>query len=373
MSSMLDGINQLCPLMCNNRPVGGANWRSWGQCKFFLTVSFDCSWLQLSQLKALMRGSVAALNKEAIIQYTQTLIPQKTKNRIQRFMDRSRLFLMENWKHLWIIVLWLGAMAGLFSWKFVQYRHKNAFIVMGYCVCVAKGSIETVKLNMALILLLVCRNSLTWLRSTKLGSFIPFDDNLEFHKASMSTFSMIFSFDSPRLSSLKWKTVAFLHWQDFSESVSGVTRWKYRAHHLRLKLFHHLKFCFSTDCCSSNWSRSFVTFNNAHHMWSSKSSQCPTWEIREVTWWRLQLSPANILGSSEDSRWHYRYCNGYSDVNCILVRIPLVQTKLSEASTTISPDDRLQCILVHAPYLHNRLCAPHCARSNARPSQQMVP
>jgi respiratory burst oxidase len=139
-------------------------------------------YIELSQLKALMRGSVAALNKEAIIQYTQTLIPQKTKNRIQRFMDRSRLFLMENWKHLWIIVLWLGAMAGLFSWKFVQYRHKNAFIVMGYCVCVAKGSIETVKLNMALILLLVCRNSLTWLRSTKLGSFIPFDDNLEFHK-----------------------------------------------------------------------------------------------------------------------------------------------------------------------------------------------
>ncbi|CAK9876033.1 unnamed protein product [Sphagnum jensenii] len=139
-------------------------------------------YIELSQLKALMRGSVAALNKEAIIQYTQILIPQKTKNRIQRFMDRSRLFLMENWKCLWVIVLWLGAMAGLFSWKFLQYRDKNAFIVMGYCVCVAKASIETVKLNMALILLPVCRNTLTWLRSTKLGSFIPFDENLEFHK-----------------------------------------------------------------------------------------------------------------------------------------------------------------------------------------------
>jgi len=139
-------------------------------------------YIEVYQLKALMRGSVAALNKEAIIQYTQILIPQKTKNRIQRFMDRSRLFLMENWKRLWVIVLWLGAMAGLFSWKFLQYRDKNAFIVMGYCVCVAKASIETVKLNMALILLPVCRNTLTWLRSTKLGSFIPFDDNLEFHK-----------------------------------------------------------------------------------------------------------------------------------------------------------------------------------------------
>ncbi|MCO5561779.1 hypothetical protein L7F22_015403 [Adiantum nelumboides] len=42
---------------------------------------------------------------------------------------------------------------------------------------------ETLKLNMALILLPVCRNTLTWLRSsTKLGSIIPFDDNLNFHK-----------------------------------------------------------------------------------------------------------------------------------------------------------------------------------------------
>uniref|UniRef100_A0A0E0ESK7 FAD-binding FR-type domain-containing protein n=1 Tax=Oryza meridionalis TaxID=40149 RepID=A0A0E0ESK7_9ORYZ len=37
---------------------------------------------------------------------------------------------------------------------------------MGYCLPTAKGAAETLKLNMALVLLPVCRNTLTWLRSS---------------------------------------------------------------------------------------------------------------------------------------------------------------------------------------------------------------
>ncbi|PPS11724.1 hypothetical protein GOBAR_AA08909 [Gossypium barbadense] len=54
--------------------------------------------------------------------------------------------------------------------------------VMGYCLLTAKGAAETLKFNMALILLPVCRNTITWLRSTKLGLFLPFDDNINFHE-----------------------------------------------------------------------------------------------------------------------------------------------------------------------------------------------
>lgn len=53
---------------------------------------------------------------------------------------------------------------------------------MGYCLLTAKGAAETLKFNMALILLPVCRNTITWLRSTRLGFFVPFDDNINFHK-----------------------------------------------------------------------------------------------------------------------------------------------------------------------------------------------
>lgn len=73
-------------------------------------------------------------------------------------------------------------MGCLFTWKFIQYRNMAAFRVMGYCLATAKGAAETLKLNMALILLPVCRNTLTWLRSTRARPFVPFDDNINFHK-----------------------------------------------------------------------------------------------------------------------------------------------------------------------------------------------
>ncbi|KAL0374617.1 UNVERIFIED_CONTAM: Respiratory burst oxidaseprotein E [Sesamum radiatum] len=90
--------------------------------------------------------------------------------------------LVENWQRTWILLLWVMAMAGLFTWKFLQYRERAAFQVMGYCLTTAKGAAETLKLNMALVLLPVCRNILTWLRSTKASLFIPLDDNINFHK-----------------------------------------------------------------------------------------------------------------------------------------------------------------------------------------------
>lgn len=91
-------------------------------------------------------------------------------------------YLQENWKRLWIITLWILIMIGLFLWKYYQYKQRAAFEVMGYCVLTAKGAAETLKFNMAIILLPVCRNTITWLRSTKLSNFVPFDDNINFHK-----------------------------------------------------------------------------------------------------------------------------------------------------------------------------------------------
>lgn len=103
-----------------------------------------------------------------------------------------KYFLTDNWQRIWIMMLWLGIASGLFTYKFIQYRHKAAYDVMGYCVCIAKGGAETLKFNMALILLPVCRNTITWLRNkTKLGLAVPFDDNLNFHKVKVSKTSNI--------------------------------------------------------------------------------------------------------------------------------------------------------------------------------------
>lgn len=114
---------------------------------------------------------------------SQKLKPTIDNNPVHRWCEHAKYFLMDNWKRLWVMVLWIAIMAGLFTYKFIQYRNRAAYGVMGYCVCVAKGGAETVKFNMALILLPVCRNTITWLRNkTRLSVAVPFDDNLNFHK-----------------------------------------------------------------------------------------------------------------------------------------------------------------------------------------------
>ncbi|CAL9199058.1 respiratory burst oxidase homolog protein C-like [Musa acuminata AAA Group] len=114
---------------------------------------------------------------------SQNLRPTQEPNPVRRWYQRTKYFLEDNWQRVWVMALWLCACAALFTWKFIQYRHRAVYHVMGYCVCVAKGGAETLKFNMALILLPVCRNTVTWLRTkTKLGKIVPFDDNLNFHK-----------------------------------------------------------------------------------------------------------------------------------------------------------------------------------------------
>jgi len=123
---------------------------------------------------------------------SQKLVPTKERNPIKRAFRELAYFMEDNWKRIWIIALWLSICAALFTWKFIQYKRRAVFHVMGYCVTTAKGGAETLKFNMALILLPVCRNTITWLRSrTKLGMVVPFDDNINFHKVKFKTYDVI--------------------------------------------------------------------------------------------------------------------------------------------------------------------------------------
>ncbi|XP_073159285.1 respiratory burst oxidase homolog protein C-like [Henckelia pumila] len=102
---------------------------------------------------------------------------------VKRWYRDFKYLLLDNWQRVWVMALWIGIMAGLFAYKYVQYKNKAVFGVIGHCVCFAKGAAETLKLNMALILLPVCRKTITWLRNkTILGKAVPFDDYRSFHK-----------------------------------------------------------------------------------------------------------------------------------------------------------------------------------------------
>ncbi|KAF7828210.1 respiratory burst oxidase-like protein A-like [Senna tora] len=142
---------------------------------------------QLWQLETLLLQKDTYLSYSQALSYTSQALSQnlqglRKKSPIRRMSRTILYYLQENWKRLWVLTLWISIMAGLFTWKFIQYKRKDAFEVMGYCLLTAKGAAETLKFNMALILFPVCRNTITWLRSTKLAYFVPFDDNINFHK-----------------------------------------------------------------------------------------------------------------------------------------------------------------------------------------------
>lgn len=104
--------------------------------------------------------------------------------------SRAEILFRSYWRRAWIILAWLVLCFGLFTWKFIQYQDRKAFEVMGYCLSTAKGAAETLKLNMALILLPVCRNSITWLRKKRvISSIVPFNDNINFHKVTYQVYT----------------------------------------------------------------------------------------------------------------------------------------------------------------------------------------
>ncbi|KAI7748341.1 hypothetical protein M8C21_027989 [Ambrosia artemisiifolia] len=147
----------------------------------------NLGYIELWQLETLLLQREGYMNYSRPLSITsggwsQNLSSLKPKSIVHRLARFVRWSLIENWQRSWILLLWFLAMACLFTWKFKQYRKKAAFQVMGYCLTTAKGAAETLKLNMALVLLPVCRNMLTVLRSTRARLFIPFDDNINFHK-----------------------------------------------------------------------------------------------------------------------------------------------------------------------------------------------
>ncbi|KAK1436763.1 hypothetical protein QVD17_02545 [Tagetes erecta] len=145
-------------------------------------------YIMIEKLEKLLKDA-ATQNKR------QNLSEPKHSNSLERgWYEDLKYFLHDNWKRCvmvrpryitrcWVIILWIGIMVGLFTWKYIQYKHRAVYDVLGPCVCIAKGAAETLKLNMAIMLLPVCRNTITWLRNkTKLGGVVPFDDNINFHQ-----------------------------------------------------------------------------------------------------------------------------------------------------------------------------------------------
>ncbi|XP_010520317.1 PREDICTED: putative respiratory burst oxidase homolog protein H [Tarenaya hassleriana] len=143
-------------------------------------------YIEMWQLEVLLTQMVSSGDTERMTKRSQTLtramIPKRYRTPVSKFVSVTTELMHENWKKIWVIALWLLVNVSLFMWKYNEFTHSPLYHITGRCVCAAKGSAETLKLNMALILVPVCRKTLTFLRSTFLNRFIPFDDNINFHK-----------------------------------------------------------------------------------------------------------------------------------------------------------------------------------------------
>ncbi|RDX59656.1 putative respiratory burst oxidase-like protein H, partial [Mucuna pruriens] len=145
-------------------------------------------YIEMWQLETLLKEMVSAedctkkINNTKAMTLSKAMIPSKYRTPMSKYVSKATEFAIDKWKKIWVFTLWLAINLGLYIWKFQQYHQKEAFQVMGYCLCFAKGAAETLKFNMALIVLTMCRRTLTNLRESFLSRIIPFDDNINFHK-----------------------------------------------------------------------------------------------------------------------------------------------------------------------------------------------
>ncbi|KAK8470969.1 hypothetical protein PHAVU_003G106301 [Phaseolus vulgaris] len=73
------------------------------------------------------------------------LVPTKEYNPIKRGFRALAYFVEDNRKRICVIALWLSICAALFTWKFIEYKHRAVFDDMGYCGISTKGAAKTLK------------------------------------------------------------------------------------------------------------------------------------------------------------------------------------------------------------------------------------
>nr|XP_043620155.1 putative respiratory burst oxidase homolog protein H [Erigeron canadensis] len=139
-------------------------------------------WQLETLLKTMATPKATRMNPDDTSDLAKTMIPEDYRDPMRKFFTKVFESGLENWKVYWVLFLFWEMNIALFMWKFHQYALMPSFEVLGYCSCTAKGAGETLKFNMALILLPVCRRTLTSIRGTFLGKLLPVDENINFHK-----------------------------------------------------------------------------------------------------------------------------------------------------------------------------------------------
>lgn len=83
-----------------------------------------------------------------------------------------------------MVILWVLITLALFAQAFYHYRFErlDVFPIFGYGLPMARAAAQSIKFNCAILLITVLRNFLSWLRGTFIGTYLPIDKNIVFHR-----------------------------------------------------------------------------------------------------------------------------------------------------------------------------------------------
>ncbi|XP_076455954.1 dual oxidase 2-like [Babylonia areolata] len=94
---------------------------------------------------------------------------------------------IENYRqHIFFLIIFYGIVFFLFAERFYYYtverEHSGLRLLMSYGISMTRGAAAAMSFSFSFLLLTMCRNSITYLRSTVANLFIPFDSHVSFHK-----------------------------------------------------------------------------------------------------------------------------------------------------------------------------------------------
>ena len=104
---------------------------------------------------------------------------QQTKNYFKNWRKSINVpsYVSKNATKVSFVTLYFLLNAALFIWVGISRKDEGGWVI------IARTHGMCLNFNSAFILVLMLKSSLTWLRSTRIGSYFPIDDYIDFHKA----------------------------------------------------------------------------------------------------------------------------------------------------------------------------------------------
>lgn len=108
-----------------------------------------------------------------------------------RWKHNLKRWLINEGSTYFVLISWILANVIYFTYIVVYYQNSSNFSIrrriLGTTLLVARASAGCINLNVIFLILTVCRNLISVLRTTRLNYFIPFDKNIAFHKLIAGT------------------------------------------------------------------------------------------------------------------------------------------------------------------------------------------